>query len=554
MRYHLMNFNIIDWRITASCNNKCEYCYASQEIAELPVEKEDKLIDNIKRANFSAVCISGGEPLINIDRVERIIKKLVSKRIQVYLSTNGILYTQYKDRIESHIAKLSLPIDGYDEATCILNGRSVDSFYAVKDILEYYKKHYRKFPIKISTVVTSNNCQTEFFEKMYTFLKNYSDAIDVWKIYEIIPENRGEENFSKLRVENLDLLRKYIDKIKSSEHDFNIQFIGKNERNKAYFIIRPDGSVIVPKHNENDTEEKIIGNITEEDFSRLHLEDFINLHNYESNSVIRNVDKPYSVAIKPIDELILRKLDYSPFVSYDKLRNNLMEDAKSLGINEKEIEVNEIEKRVTHLWKLGVIKEIIPILNISRLGLSEYTIDFYLTGTFKENEDRLGNIISRYDNIAWCIKCIDEENDNLLIYRVAVFVNTATAASEASKISKEIIYEIQRSIPCFVESKISVTTGNRIYKQEYFSNTNINYLVSSVVAPKVETPNQNQKIEFDDDEILFFKFIRKINIATQTLLQREIDSTVSLLFNKTKGDRSKRIFDAISRLRDCSIL
>jgi len=78
---------LVDWK----CNLKCPYCCNEQERFRkdiLPVKLED--IDFFKYENF---CISGGEPLLRLDLIGEITKK-IPWGCKTILYTNGILLTR----------------------------------------------------------------------------------------------------------------------------------------------------------------------------------------------------------------------------------------------------------------------------------------------------------------------------------------------------------------------------------------------------------------------------------------------------------------------------
>lgn len=160
-----MKPDIIDWRITASCNQSCAYCYATDYkngAMSCNVADDEKIIKKITEIGCDTVCISGGEPLIddNGNRAYQIIKKLKDNGLNIFLSTNGTNYMELEKRynIGSLLSKLSMPLDGYDKESSKINGRGEDSFECVKDILDKFQISYNngeRIPtIKVSTVIT----------------------------------------------------------------------------------------------------------------------------------------------------------------------------------------------------------------------------------------------------------------------------------------------------------------------------------------------------------------------------------------------------------------
>ena len=127
-----MKLSVIDWRITSQCNNNCKFCYGNKDI--ISTQEVDKIIDFIKFSNCEAVCITGGEPLLD-NNVYYIIEKLHKIGVAIYLSTNGTEFLANRKLIEPYISKLSLPLDGYDEQSNTINGIIINDIPLIPKIL-----------------------------------------------------------------------------------------------------------------------------------------------------------------------------------------------------------------------------------------------------------------------------------------------------------------------------------------------------------------------------------------------------------------------------------
>lgn len=280
---------VIDWRITALCQCECDFCYGSEHSWTLSRNQLECVLDAIKQSGCEAVCISGGEPLLYKNTCE-VIRRISEMGKKVYLSTNGYLYLNNIEKIEPYITKLSLPLDGYDADSNTINGRRQDSFDAVLKILKYYKTHSCSFAIKIGTVVTQRNNNTEHFERMKSLIQNYS--IGMWKIYEFIPEGRGYANRYSLDLstEQREEFEHFIDKL-SFESDFCIRFISKERRDAAYLIILPTAEVMIPISNGDCFNEKVLGSILYDDWEYIESswKNEVLLSNYNDNSNSRNI-------------------------------------------------------------------------------------------------------------------------------------------------------------------------------------------------------------------------------------------------------------------------
>lgn len=548
-----MKFDIIDWRITSKCNSACRYCYASDCQPELNLGQENTVISNIKKLQFKVVCVSGGEPLLDPDRAIRIIRKLKRNKLKVFLSTNGTNFLSRQRQLEDNIDKLSLPLDGYNEDTSKQIGRSIESFKSVIEILEYYNSNFHRFPIKISTVLTSVNANQSYFDEMYRFIKKYANAVDIWKIYEIIPEERGAVNYDELRCDQkaIEEFHTYIQTIMEQERDINIQFVKKDERSKAYFIIRPNGQVFVPNHIENTTEEQELGNICEEYFPTQDIATYLETAHYENIGKLRRATKPFNIPTTEEDKSILNALDADPFQKYLTLMTAIREKT---GL---EITDEKIRQRTLNLWKRGVIRDIIPLLNIARVGLCENTVDFYLSATTDKESDSIGSIISRHDNVAWCIRCLDDQNT--MIFRVAIFVESDNRENNVANFINEITNIIQKSSTInVIDTKQVYMLGNHIYKQQYFVDPDMIDHIGTPIAH--QNSDANEKLILDNNEKLFLKLIGQCNISTEDIFRSETNLLLSLILDEKKLDvkkiekRTEQILSAVDSLHEKHLL
>lgn len=425
---------VIDWRITAECNSACDYCYGSADLPSLDLKKKKTIIDWIVQSKCKNVCISGGEPLLDNDAVE-IIAELHNRGIAVFLSTNGTKYFDYQHELEGCISKLSLPLDGYDEKSNGINGRCLvdsghrkESFTAVKRILDYYTNTSRNFSIKVSTALTKRNANLEYFHKMYKFLRDYS--IDQWKIYEFIPEGRGADNKDDLMLskEELEQFLYDIKPLQNEIHEdnkFPLVLATRKMRDSAYFIIQPDGTVMIPidSFKTNTVKETIIGDLNKDSFNsvlevwRSKVSGMRYNTNNESRMVSRSMAERY---IDQIDKKIVYYLDRDPLQTDDQLLEKLLETC--------EISTEELQERIDKLYGIRAIKHIMPIINVAQFGLEIFLLNLY----FKHNEQmgatEIAEILSNDESIAWVSECYEYEvmedvdsSDGYIIFRISIF-------------------------------------------------------------------------------------------------------------------------------------
>lgn len=164
---------IISWNITKKCNLNCAHCYRDAGSAarnELTTDEAFNLIDEIEKAGFKMLILSGGEPLIRKDIFE-IIKYASDKRLKVMLGSNGTLITDAvaKKCLKAGVQRLGISVDSIDEKKHDDFRKYQGSFKKTLKGIENLKK--ANVPFQIHTTVTKNNVNeirdiTSFAEKI----------------------------------------------------------------------------------------------------------------------------------------------------------------------------------------------------------------------------------------------------------------------------------------------------------------------------------------------------------------------------------------------------
>ena len=111
---------IISWNTTQECNISCIHCYrdaGNKRTDELSTEEGKKLLDEMGRAGFKIIILSGGEPLMRADIYE-LIRYAKSIGLRPVLGTNGILITEEvaKKLKEAGLAAAGISLDSTDKA------------------------------------------------------------------------------------------------------------------------------------------------------------------------------------------------------------------------------------------------------------------------------------------------------------------------------------------------------------------------------------------------------------------------------------------------------
>ena len=531
---------IIDWRITSNCNCRCDYCYASNSLSELTDVELEKVLDAIVSSGCKIVCISGGEPLLYSNAL-KIIRHLYSYGISIYLSTNGTKFMEYREELEKYISKLSLPLDGYDEVTNRINGRtisntSIDAFKSVIEILEYYKNHNHNFTIKIGTVLTKRNLDIEHFKKMLNLLKKY--PIDYWKIYELIPESRGGQNYEELKIEKAEMNAfKYefqsFHNDYSKNLDFDFDLIEKSVRNSAYFIVQANGDVMIPiEKQEYRVEEVFIGSILRDTLEQIFekWKDIIDENNYINNSSTRKLPNHIvNSYIDDIDKKILYELDKNPLIDYSFIASIL------------DIDEIIVKEKIDRLYSIRAIKHTMPIVDVSKFGLNVYLLNLYFKLDHMMDNIRIADILCHDKSIAWVAECVElNKSSDFAIFRVAIFAKDNYALNERIQHLESIF---SNTLDFY---EIDLVPDKYIFKQRYLVDKveNSNVLNDAHIilnGPKTKLTRSELSI------LLAMKYLKKFNFNDLSKItsyrSKKVEKIINGLISKTIINKFQIVFD-----------
>lgn len=522
--------DVIDWRITTECDNACPVCYACNDTKyeELSEDQIDIIIEKLTKHTCKSICISGGEPTKS-KNFDTIMQKLYKNGFSIFLSTNGYKYMDFKDEIEQYIEKLSLPLDGYDEESNKANGRNENSFQTVKKILDFYQKNTHCFPIKVSTVLSKKTCNEEYIEKMSEFLKKYN--ISIWKIYEFIPENRGK-NYKRQFTATAQKIRSVQDWIKKNKSNFNfkIELVRRESRDSAYFIIQPNGDVIIPvdEQGKGVVNEQKLGNILDNDFDTIieKWNSIVRKENYFSNIKSRKLRQTH--LLKPSDKLLLYNIiSGEQPSSLKQLSEVLLEPTKAL------------EEQISSLYEHRIIKKIIPIVNLNRFGIKTFLATLHFSKYIDFPEDYLEDYLCYNAFIGWVTKC---ENNT---FRIAIFAKEQMAARNIlDKIRNDLndgleyeIHDLRCSYSIGEERLFSNQEGNNQYEDisKYNSSEPINDDNIKLTSEEFYTLKQietlRKPLKENINQKMFFKSFTGINDYIASLQEKGIVEQLSVILD-----------------------
>ena len=539
-----MKLSVIDWRITSKCNNNCKFCYGSKGIST--AKEIDKIIDGIKATACEAVCITGGEPLLE-DHVYDIIEKLHKSGISVYLSTNGTNYMDNRSKIEPYISKLSLPLDGFGTSNSV-NGRTSDSYQKIKEILDYYERNKPNFRIKIGTVMTKANMFQEHFEDLFNFISDYT-IVNKWKIFELLPEGNGAQLYQTegYTSNDYDKMQKRIEKYvleSKKDHGFEIDFSRRQSRDGAYFIIVPNGDVIIPIDKGDCVEELKLGNMISDDVNSIISKWEMNCNdlNCFTNFEKRIVSKSIAINLDSIDKKILYYYDNDPLELHSTLHEKLIKENKGLTVSKE-----EINNRLKHLYSTRAIHHVMPLINIASFNLNLFLCNLYFKPEMKNQVENIASFLCYNENIAWVAECYDWKNDDkYILFRIAAYARNNANMHD-------------------IINAISTRFNTSLYKWEMDNVPDKNVLGQRYIKDEEEKENPDEKyvdyhIKLDGTNIYhltkkqydFFKFPKEeqytiSNIASHMKMKENKVRTLGYkwykFFVKFKNPNDKEIFE-----------
>lgn len=186
----------------SGCFLRCKYCH-NPEMWEKGKENYtvDELVAMVKKfkpyyQKHGGVTFSGGEPLLQIDFLTSVCKKLKEENIHIALDTAGVGIGNYEELLE-YVDLVLLDIKHVDKCEYFeLTQHSINESLKFIDIL---KKLNKKIWIR-QVVVPGFNDNLDYIKKLHKFLKSIPNIEKV----EFLPYHKmGDEKYIKLGIKNL---------------------------------------------------------------------------------------------------------------------------------------------------------------------------------------------------------------------------------------------------------------------------------------------------------------------------------------------------------------
>ncbi|WP_038056595.1 radical SAM protein [Thermodesulfobacterium hydrogeniphilum] len=157
--------------ITNNCNLNCVYCYKDKhsKIQDMPFEIAEKsLILAGSSKNYFHVQLTGGEPLLNPELIERLAKFIYKKNLtaSIGIQTNGTLLDNALINIfKRYKIQVSISIDGPPEIQEILRDKSNKVFEKLRLLAK------NEVPFKVVSVIS--NLNINFLPKLLLLLSTF---------------------------------------------------------------------------------------------------------------------------------------------------------------------------------------------------------------------------------------------------------------------------------------------------------------------------------------------------------------------------------------------
>ncbi|MDU1892355.1 MAG: radical SAM protein [Dysgonomonas sp.] len=252
---------VINWLMSYRCNFHCQYCYAGDVIdKEFETIAVKDIAKKILDLNPLSIVISGGEPLMEIDKIKDVLSEIGGK-VGIMLDTNGYLYDAKltkllkKHNIVVRISLDTLLISDNKKVRQMRNKKLDDSSLntIINNILKYRQEN---IPVLIHTVVTPINKNS--LDDLYSKLPLL--GVNGWRIFSVVNPNDKELQNSFKKIMNYGNRKKVSIKetqeeiqhkmsiFKSkcpSKSTFSVQIVHSDDKGKnSVILVLPDGRFV----------------------------------------------------------------------------------------------------------------------------------------------------------------------------------------------------------------------------------------------------------------------------------------------------------------------
>lgn len=151
---------LISWNTTRQCNQYCRHCYraaqAQPDPDELTTAEGKRLLEEVAKAGFRIMVLSGGEPLLREDLYE-LARHGSEQGLRVVLGTNGTLLTPevVRNLKAAGVVRVGISLDDLDPAVHDEWRQMPGAWQASVDGMRYCREG--GLPFQVHTTVTERN-------------------------------------------------------------------------------------------------------------------------------------------------------------------------------------------------------------------------------------------------------------------------------------------------------------------------------------------------------------------------------------------------------------
>lgn len=221
------------YHIGYNCNLKCDYCLSKNVITQQVKTDLDDYIEYIKGWNPLRLVISGGEPLLYMDKLVRILEKLKNQGIYTFLSTNGILIKKEYFRLQGLVDWYDISLPAIDKET-YMYVRGEDKFDDIIESIKLLKNNGER--VRLTFTVNEKN-KEDILDFPEFAIRHGIDNIRIGHTFSNVDGKLVDELWKEEYVKEIDF---YRDRLKIYLPLSEAQLLLYNQ---GYIVIENDGSI-----------------------------------------------------------------------------------------------------------------------------------------------------------------------------------------------------------------------------------------------------------------------------------------------------------------------
>ncbi|MFA0822731.1 MAG: viperin family antiviral radical SAM protein [Methanomethylovorans sp.] len=235
----------VNWHVTMNCNYKCRFCFYKNMSGEFKdIEKARKKLETLKAKGIEKINFAGGEPLL-YKNLDHLLKTAKSMGFTVSIVTNAaLLHENNLRKMSEYVDWIGISVDSADEVIEKELGRGNGNHVEhVRRVCEFVHEYGMK--LKINTTVT----KMSYSEDMKSIISSLCP--DRWKIFQILHMKGQNDDALDLTItkEEFNIFRSINGEL-VLKNGAAPTFESAEDMLESYFIIGPDGDILLSKGNQ----------------------------------------------------------------------------------------------------------------------------------------------------------------------------------------------------------------------------------------------------------------------------------------------------------------